>query len=71
MFTRTVENTSPKRQRVNQSQTVHSLTLRACKAAKHAAVQLAVQSIIRGAYRIVSNFEQIHQRALIVADSDQ
>ena len=40
MFTRTVENTSPKRQRVNESQSVHSLALRACEGAKHGTVQL-------------------------------
>jgi hypothetical protein len=27
MFTKTIDNTSPKRQRVNESQSVHSLTL--------------------------------------------
>jgi hypothetical protein len=42
MFTRTVENTSPTRQRVNESQSVHSLALRACNGAKHGAVQLGV-----------------------------
>jgi hypothetical protein len=41
MFTKTIENTSPKRQRVNESQSVHSLSLRACKGAEHGAVQLS------------------------------
>ena len=40
MFTRTIENTSPKRQRVNESQRVHLLALRACMRDKHGAVQL-------------------------------
>jgi hypothetical protein len=40
MFTGTVENTSPTRQRVNESLCAHSLALRACKGAKHGAVQL-------------------------------
>jgi hypothetical protein len=44
MFTGTVENTSPKRQRVNESQSVHSLALRACKGAKHGAVQLRMRN---------------------------
>jgi hypothetical protein len=39
MFKKTIENTSPKRQRVNESQSVHSLALRACKGAEHGAVQ--------------------------------
>jgi hypothetical protein len=41
MFTGAVENTSPTRQRVNESQSVRSLALlRACNEAKHGAVQL-------------------------------
>jgi hypothetical protein len=40
MFTGSVENTSPTRQRVNKSQSVHSLALRACNGAKHGAVPL-------------------------------
>jgi hypothetical protein len=42
MFARIAENTSSTRQRVNESQSVHSLALlRACKGAKHGAVQLS------------------------------
>jgi hypothetical protein len=40
MFKKTIENTSPKRQRVNESQCAHSLALRVCKGAEHGAVQL-------------------------------
>jgi hypothetical protein len=43
MFTRTAENTSPTRQRVNESQSVHSLARRACKGAKHGDVQAAAK----------------------------
>ncbi len=45
MFTKTIENTSPKRQRVNESQSVHSLALRACTGAELGAVQLGNDSI--------------------------
>ena len=41
MFKKTIENTSPTRQRVNESQSVDSLALRARKGAEHGAVQLA------------------------------
>jgi hypothetical protein len=44
MFTKTIENTSPKRQRVKESQGVHSLALRACNGAEHDAVQLGTVS---------------------------
>jgi len=39
MFKKTIENTSPKRQRVNESQSVHSLAFRACKGAEQDDVQ--------------------------------
>jgi hypothetical protein len=45
MFTKTIENTSPKRQRVNESQSVHSLAIRACKGAEHGTVQLGNDSM--------------------------
>jgi hypothetical protein len=41
MFARIAENTSSARQRVNESQSVHSLALRACQGAKNGAVQLS------------------------------
>jgi hypothetical protein len=41
MFSKTIENTSPKRQRVNESRSVHSLSLRACRGAEHSDVQLS------------------------------
>ncbi len=44
MFAKTIENTSPKRQRVNESQSAHSLALRACKGAEHGDVQLTRNS---------------------------
>ena len=43
MFTRTIEKSSPKRQRVNESQSAHSLALRACMEDKHGAVQLIMK----------------------------
>jgi hypothetical protein len=42
MFKKTIENTSPKRQRVNESQSVHSLAIRAYKGAEQGAVQLGM-----------------------------
>jgi hypothetical protein len=52
MIKKTIENTSPKRQRVNESQSVHSLALRACKGAEHGAVQLVFcQEQVLGAMR--------------------
>ena len=44
MLTKTIENTSPKRQRVNESQGAHSLALRACRGAEHGAVQLRIDN---------------------------
>ncbi len=46
MFTKSIENTSPKRQRVNESHSVHSLALRACNGAERRAVQLVARQVL-------------------------
>jgi hypothetical protein len=63
MFSKTIENTSPKRQRVNESQSVHSLALRACKGAEHGAVQIVTLS------RSVLNSQPTHTLASVATKS--
>jgi hypothetical protein len=54
MFSKSIENTSPKRQRVNESQSVHSLALRACKGVEYGAVQPRVCSKVAVTLRVTN-----------------
>ena len=64
MFTGTVENKSPTRQRVNESQSVHSLALRACNGAKHGAVQSGLNNLRQAASSLSTCHRVIIRNAL-------
>ena len=67
MFTKTIENTSPKRQRVNESQNVHSLALRACKGAENGAVQLRNDpGITSGSFRALKSQPETSRRVDLI-----